>query len=95
MKLEKWSLPLVFRVLFSKDALLDLNHSAAVNTVQTANIVKLVADLTVDPEARKLPKSTLHGFKALAWLDESVQSNTLDHYFKSVEYEISDAAFET
>jgi len=94
LKLEKWSLPLVFRVLFPKNSLVDLNHTAAVDAVQVTHILKLLAELTKDPEQRSLPEGLLHGFKDLAWLDESVQSNTLDCYFESVGYEPSDAASE-
>jgi hypothetical protein len=82
LKLERWSLPLVFRVLFPKNSLVDLNHSAAVYAVQVAHILKLLAELTKDPEQRSLPEGLLHGFKDLAWLDESVG------------YEPSDAASE-
>lgn len=62
--------------------------------VQVGHFLKLLAEFTKDPEERSLPEGLLHGLKDLAWLAESVQSNTLDCYFESVGYEPSDAAFE-
>ena len=45
LKLKSFSLPLVFRVLFPEDSLVDLNHSATLDAVQMVQIVKLVAEL--------------------------------------------------
>ena len=54
LRINSWRLPLVFRILFTEDLLVDLNHSAAVDAIQNAQILRLLlADLSKNP---KLPQ---------------------------------------
>ena len=93
LKLRSWSLPFLFRVLFPQDPLIDQNHSAVIDAIQLAQILRLSAELTKAPKKRILPEGLLQGFKELAWLDdEHPQSNTLDHYLESVGRNTSDGA---
>lgn len=87
-------MPFVFRILFPQDPLVDLNHTAAVDAIQTAQILRLLAELTKSPKERNLPEGLLQGFQKLAWLeDNDAQSNTLDRYFESIRPGASDTAF--
>lgn len=74
----------MFRVLFPKNSLVDQNHSAAVDAVQTAHVLKLLAELTKNPETRELPQDLLVGIKDLCWLDKPEQSKTLNDHFTPI-----------
>lgn len=85
IKLKSWSQPVLFRILFPQDPLVDQNHSAVVDAIQLAQILRLSAELFKSPAERQLPEGLLRGFEKLVWLDKnSVPSNTLDQYFEAV-----------
>jgi len=74
-----------------QDPLIDQNHSAVINPIQLAHILRLSAELTKAPKKRILPEGLLQGFEELAWLDdEYTQSNTLDRYCELVGRNTSD-----
>lgn len=82
VKLKSWSLPFLFRILFPQDPLVDQNHSGAVDTIQVAQILRLIFELIKSLENRSLPQDLLQGFEDLLWVDDDcTQSNTLYHYF--------------
>lgn len=75
----------MLRALFPKDPLVDQNHSAFVDAMQLAQILRLVAELSKLLSERNLLKGLLEGLKELEWLDEgAAQNNTLDLYFESL-----------
>lgn len=49
VRLESWSLPILFRAFFPQDPLVDQNHSAAVNVAQLAQILRLLVELITPP----------------------------------------------
>ena len=50
------ALQFVFRLLFPQDPLVDCNHSAAVDALQLARILRLAAEMTKEARERKLPQ---------------------------------------
>ena len=62
MKLENWSQPILFRILFPRHPLVDQNHSAAVDSIQLAQIIRLIGELTKPPKQRHLPRRSASGF---------------------------------
>jgi hypothetical protein len=95
MKLKTWSLPFLFRILFPQDPLVDQNHSAAVDVIQLAQILRLLAELSKSPKERNLPEGLLQGIDKLMWLDEDrVLSKTIDDYFKPVRHLASNATMQ-
>lgn len=86
VKLKSWSLPILFRILFPQDPLVDQNHSAAVDVIQVAQILRLMVELIKPPENRSLPQGLLQGLEDLLWVDDDcTQSNTLDHRYRDAE----------
>lgn len=85
-KLPSWNLELVFRVMFPQDPLVAQNHSAAVDAIQLARIIRQMADLSNPADSRKLAPDLLQGLESLSsWNgpnDEITQPNTLDRYYK-------------
>ncbi len=89
VKLKSWGLPILFRIVFPQDPLVDQHHSAAVDVIQVAQILRLMVELIKPPENRSLPQGLLQGLEDLLWVDDDrTQSNTLDHYFDLLEHEL-------
>lgn len=65
VKLKSWSIPILFRILFPQDPLVDQNHSAAVDVIQVAQILRLTVELIKPPENRSLPQDLLQGLEDL------------------------------
>jgi hypothetical protein len=85
LELDSWSLPFLFRILFPRDPLVDQNHSAAVDAIQLAQIIRLLAELSKPVKERYLPESLLQGLEDLqSWNKKLGNINTLDRYFGSV-----------
>jgi hypothetical protein len=75
------TLQFVFRLLFPQDPLVDCNHSAAVDALQLARILRLAAEMTKEAQERKLPPDLFQGLNELPRANSKpVQSNTLDRY---------------
>jgi hypothetical protein len=61
--------------------LVDKNHSAAVDVIQLAQIIWLVAELSKPVEKRHLPDNILQGLEDLLSVNKKDQTiNTLDNY---------------
>jgi hypothetical protein len=71
-----WKLQYLFRLLFPRDPLVDKNHSATIDCLQLARIVRLVAELAKPAENRDLPSDLLQGLKVLPRLGQPEQKNT-------------------
>jgi hypothetical protein len=78
--LDSIKLPFLFRILFPSDPFVDLNHSAAVDTMQLVQIFRLLAALLEPPEKRRLPSTLFQGLNELFKKNFEPQSNTLDKY---------------
>jgi hypothetical protein len=63
LKLPGWNLTLLFAVLFPQHPLALRNHSAAVDAMQLAHIIQLIAELSKPKEDRHLPVYLLKGLK--------------------------------
>jgi hypothetical protein len=84
MPLPSGVLQFMFRLLFPQDPLVDCNHTATVDALQLARLLRLVAELCKEPEDRKLPPDLFRGLDRLPPPNRgAVQSNTLDQYFKA------------
>lgn len=81
LPLPSRALQFVFRLLFPQDPLVDCNHSAAVDALQLARILRLAAEMTKEARERKLPPDLFQGLNELPSANRKpVQSNTLDRY---------------
>jgi hypothetical protein len=86
LKLPSWSLGFVFQVMFPQDPLVAQNHSAAVDAIQLARIIRQMAELSNPADSRKLAPDLLQGLESLSsWNGpngEIAQANTLDRHYK-------------
>ncbi|KAH8817215.1 hypothetical protein F5884DRAFT_830312 [Xylogone sp. PMI_703] len=68
-----------------RDPLVDFNHTAAVDALQLARLLRFAAELWKDPKDRQLPPDLFHGIQQLQSPNKiAVQSNTIDRYFKPI-----------
>lgn len=65
LPLSCWKLQYLFRILFPRDPLVDKHHSAVIDCLQLARIVRLIAELAKRPEDRVLPSDLLQGLDGL------------------------------
>lgn len=73
----------LFQSLFPQHPLVDMNHSASVDAIQLAHLVRLVVELHKPVKERHFPDNLMQGLEHLSALDREFQSTrTLDSYFK-------------
>lgn len=81
LQLDCYKLQFLFRCLFPQHPLVDKNHSAAVDSIQLAQIVRLLVELAKRVKDRVLPPGLLQGLDRLPLFE---QKNTLDRYMEPV-----------
>src|SRR5215469_10420744 len=84
MPLPSGVLQFMFRLHFPQDPLVDCNHTAVVDALQLARLLRLAAELCKEPEGHQLPLDLFRGLDRLLPPNrEAAQSNTLDQYFEA------------
>ncbi|RFU27262.1 hypothetical protein B7463_g9080, partial [Scytalidium lignicola] len=86
LNIPSWAQQILFRALFPQSPLTDNNHVALIDTMQLAQIFRLIAELSKPASNRTLPEGLLEGLHDLppARLGDPTQS-TLAAWLKSGE----------
>src|SRR5438034_766934 len=72
LQLDCYKLQFLFRCLFPQHPLVDKNHSAAVDSIQLAQIVRLLVELAKQVKDRVLPPELLQGLDRLPFFEQKI-----------------------